>query len=287
MLYEHRVLTLHQIVQAAWPSSRAANARLLQLYTWRVIDRFQPFTARGSAPMHYVLDIAGAHILAAEDGKDPHQLPYRHATAIGIAHSLTLPHTTGTNGLFTTLLARARQHGPSEELTAWWSERRCARHFGDIVRPDAYGRWHHQRAGTTEWFLEYDRGTEPLDKLARKLTAYHQLAHTTALTTPVLMWFPNSRREASARTALAPTHHNLTNPDRVPVATTSTEAAPTAPHDPAAARWLPLPDSPGPRLPLTTLTSAWPRLPPVSASTAADADSSGSDLHPPPPMPPL
>ena len=286
MLHEHKVLTLHQIVQAAWPSARAANARLLQLYRWRVADRFQPFTASGSAPMHYVLDIAGAHILAAEDGKDPHRLAYRHATAFGIAHSLTLAHTTGINGLFTTLIARARQPGSPERLTAWWSETRCARHFGDIVRPDAYGRWHHQRAGTIEWFLEYDRGTEPLDKLARKLSPYQQLARTTSVTTPVLIWLPSPEREAGARTALAAALQSLDDPDLVPVATTNTAAAPDAPNDPAAARWLPLPTSPGGRLPLASLSRAWPHLTPVSPSAAADADTPEADLQPPPPMPP-
>uniref|UniRef100_UPI000B19478F replication-relaxation family protein n=1 Tax=Streptomyces sp. SBT349 TaxID=1580539 RepID=UPI000B19478F len=287
MLHEHKVLTLHQIVQAAWPSARAANSRLLQLYKWRMTDRFQPFTTSGSAPMHYVLDIAGAHILAAEDAKDPRQLPYRHATAIGIAHSLTLAHTTGTNGLFTTLIARARQPGAPERLTAWWSETRCARHFGDIVRPDAYGRWHHQRAGTIEWFLEYDRGTEPLDKLARKLARYHQLARTTSVTTPVLVWLPSPHREAGARTALAAARQSLESPDLVPVATTSTAATPTAPSDPATARWLPLPAAPGGRLSLAGLTGAWPHLTPVSPSAAtAEADTPDTALQPPPPMPP-
>jgi hypothetical protein len=288
MVHEHKVLTVHQIVQAAWPSRRAANDRLIELYHWRVLDRFQPLTASGSAPMHYVLDIAGAHVLAAEDGKDPRQLAYRHPTAIGIAHSLLLAHTTGTNGLFTTLIARARQPHAPERLTAWWSETRCGRHFGDIVRPDAYGRYHHQHTGTVEWFLEYDRGTEPLNKLASKLDRYQQLARTTSVTTPVLFWLPSTRREAGARTALAAAHQRLADPTLVPVATTSPGAAPDQPTDPAAARWLLLPDTrTGGRLPLAELARAWPHLPAVSPSAAtADTETPPTALNPPPPMPP-
>ncbi|MDT0307223.1 replication-relaxation family protein [Streptomyces sp. DSM 44917] len=286
ILYEHKVLTAHQIARIGWPSVRAANKRLIQLYRWRVADRFQPFTATGSAPLHYVLDIAGAAILAAEDGLNPRALPWRHHTALGIAHSLHLPHTTGINGLFTTLIARARRPGSPERLTAWWSETRCARHFGDIVRPDAYGRWHDQRTGTTEWFLEYDRGTETLEKLANKLRHYHQLARATGVTTPVLIWLPSAQREAGARTALAAVHRALDEPDLVPVATTST-AAVVPGNDPAAARWLPL-AARGGRLPLAHLTRAWPHLPPVSPTSAPDPgpDGSETDLRPASPMPP-
>ena len=50
----------------------------------------------GTAPMHYVLDIAGAVALAYEDGLEPKQLGYRHEDAIGIAHSLRLAHAVGS-----------------------------------------------------------------------------------------------------------------------------------------------------------------------------------------------
>lgn len=77
-------------------------------------------------------------------------LGYRHDRAIQIAHSLRLAHTVGVNGFFADLVAIAR-HSPtarpgdgiadaSRAVTAWWSEARCARLFGEHVRPDAYGR---------------------------------------------------------------------------------------------------------------------------------------------------
>src|SRR5947207_2412454 len=99
--------------------------------------------------------------LAYEDGLDPKQLGYRHEDAIGIAHSLRLAHTVGVNGFFTTLVALSQRPGARGRLTAWWSELRCGRLFGDMVRPDAYGRWR-EDGHQIEFFLEFDFGTEDL-----------------------------------------------------------------------------------------------------------------------------
>ena len=71
MLHEHRVLTTTQITWLAFGTGRAATARLLTLYQLRAIDRFRPLTPAGSAPLHFVLDEAGAYLLAAEDGITP------------------------------------------------------------------------------------------------------------------------------------------------------------------------------------------------------------------------
>ncbi|MFD5321143.1 replication-relaxation family protein [Streptomyces sp. NPDC127098] len=287
MLYTYRVFTTHQIVQLAWPTARAANLRLLQLFKWRVIDRFQPFITTGSAPMHYVLDVAGAAILAREDGLEPNALAYRHDRAIGIAHSLRLAHTVGTNSLFTSLVHRARQSASTEQLTAWWPETRCAQHFGDIVRPDGYGRWHDRNTGSIEWFVEYDAGTEPLAKLAGKLLDYHRLALTSGITTPVLIWLPTARREANARTALAGMQASLEDPALVPVATTSADYVPGSQKDFASARWLPLESRRiAVRLPLAELGHVWTHLPPLPHSSHTPAAQGTTGLRPPSPHPP-
>ncbi len=68
MLHEHRVLTTTQITQLAFGTTRAATARLITLYQHRAVDRFRPLAPAGSAPLHFVLDEAGAAVLAAEDG---------------------------------------------------------------------------------------------------------------------------------------------------------------------------------------------------------------------------
>ncbi|KPM52720.1 hypothetical protein E0F15_17880 [Frankia sp. B2] len=289
LAHEHRVLTTHQIVEAGWPSRRAANRRLRELYQWRVLDRFQPLVpvGQGQPPAHYVCDIAGASVLAAEDSIEIKDTGYRHTRAMAIAHSLRLAHTVAVNGFFTALIAHARQPTPPGTLTAWWSESRCLRSFGDIVRPDAYGRWTSAR-GEIEWFLELDWATEPLGRLALKISDYGRLAAATRISTPVLFWFPTPQRETHARRALATALTGLDQPDMVPVATTAATLAPTdAQLDPTLARWLPLAQSRGTRLPLDQLTSAWPRLrPPDPVDGRTGGTPAGPGLRPPAPMPP-
>jgi hypothetical protein len=299
LLYEHRVLTSAQIQDAAFPSSRSTRQRLRELYLWRAVSRFQPFRQLGSAPMHYVLGPAGAAVLAAEHGLDVKDLGYRHDRAMAIAHNQRLAHTVGVGDFFTSLIARSRDPVRSGEgVTTWWSETRCARHFGDLVIPDAYGRWA-GIGGELEFFLEYDTGSESLTKLARKLLAYARLADSTGIATPVLFWLPTSRREAGARTALARIHADLDQSADVPVATAA--AALLKPSaacpSPADEVWLPLNArssnrATSPRRALSELTHAWPALAPTASSGLDDATGPTSGqavayrLPPPSPVPP-
>jgi hypothetical protein len=289
LLHEHRVLTSAQVLDAAFPSGRSARQRLRELYLWRAVSRFQPFQQLGSAPMHYVLGPAGAAVLAAEHGLEVKELGYRHDRAMAIAHNQRLAHTVGVADFFTSMIARTRYPPTdstattSEAVTAWWSETRCARHFGDLVIPDAYGRWrtHH---GEIEFFLEFDTGTESLTKLSRKLAAYARLADSTGIATPVLVWLPTTRREAGARTALARIHAELEHREAVPVATAAADLlTPGARHpSPADEVWLPLTAGrtlrSSPRFELGELPAAWPRLaPPMAAGPAGEVAESGED----------
>jgi len=276
MLHEHRVLTTHQIAEMAWPSERAANMRLLRLYQWRVIDRFQPFVTYGSAPMHYVLDVVGASLLARENGIEPRDLDYRHDRALGIAYSLHLAHTVGTNGFFSTLVAHSRRPDATGRLITWWSDARCTRHFGDIVRPDAYAIWR-DHSTAVEWFLEFDFGTERPDRVARKLVNYAKLAATTGIITPVLFWVPTVDREARVRRALAVTLAGLDDSSFVPLATASADETPSDDC------WLPL-DAQR-RLRLTELPRVWPYLTPLDP-TRAVPPGTADGLLPPTPIPP-
>jgi hypothetical protein len=292
MLHEHRVLTSHQITALAFPSFRSGRQRLRELYCWSVLDRFQPFVSVGTAPMHYVLAPAGAAVLAAHHGLDITDLGYRHNRAFGIAHSLRLAHTIGVNEWFTALIHRAR-HDPDTTLSAWWSEARCARHFGDLTKPDAYGRWkaHGQEI---EFFLEYDLGTEGLTQLAGKLPGYAALAAATAITTPLLIWLPTHRRETTTRRLLTPAWQHLEDPHSVPVATAAADSlTPHTTHpSPADPVWLPLDPTSGPqaRRALHHLPAAWPHLPPpvTEPDPTSTTDSPPPTALPPPdPMPPF
>jgi hypothetical protein len=98
--------------------------------------------------------------------------------------------------VFTDLLEYSRGH-PGYSLDSWWSERRCARAIGAFVRPDGYGLWTTPNR-QTRFYLEYDRGTETLDRVAAKLEDYAALAAAQGPTV-VLMHLPGPRREAALR----------------------------------------------------------------------------------------
>lgn len=272
MLAEHRVLTSVQIAQLAFSSAATARHRMIQLWRLRAVDRAQPFAASGSAPMHYVLGDAGAAVLAAQAGMDAAGAGYRRDRALAVFASARLAHSVGANGVMTALVATARTR-PDRALTVWWAEHRCAAQWGAMARPDAYGRWHEDGRADTDFFLEYDNGTESADRVAGKLAGYAALAAATGISTPVLFWFPSAAREANVRPALA--RH------RVPAATAS-PAAGTSPADPV---WLPA-GRDGPRLALAALAIRPPAATnarqPTAAAQQPETSLSGGPV---PPMP--
>lgn len=263
MLHEHHVLTTPAITTMAFPSARAARLRLLQLYRWDILDRFQPLLRVGAAPMHYVLGGAGASVVAAQAGVDATTLGWRRERVLAVAHQHRLAHTVAINELFAQLVAHS---GPAREpratraapqtyrLDAWWSEARLRRLVGDIVRPDAYGRLSVTPARATnphppardrpdqpaafEWFLELDFGESTLAALAGKITRYAQLAAVTA-PVPVLVWLPGPRREHNARQHLRHALQSLDDPRLVPIATTTPHCSIPDPTEPVgdALRW--------------------------------------------------
>jgi hypothetical protein len=232
LLYEHRVLTTAQITQVAFGTDRYTRRRLAILYAYRAVDRFRPFRPRGgSAPWHYVLDEAGALIVAQARGTTVQELPFRRDRALDIALSPALAHTVAVNGFFAALAASARRD-PAAELTVWWTERQCRRAWPEGIRPDGYGRWRVTTGGTareTDFFLEYDRGTETLARVAAKLDGYASLAGRTGYRTPVLFCLPGPGREQALRP--------LIGSAPVPVATTTAALAglaePGRPPEPA------------------------------------------------------
>jgi Replication-relaxation len=249
LLAEHRVLTTGQLADLAFPNTDTAEHRLVILHRLGVVDRFRPHRRHGSAPYHYVLGPAGAAMLAAERGVTVKQLGWRRDRLLGLATSQQLAHLVGVNGFFCALARAARQQ-PGAVLVAWWPAQRCAARWGSLVHPDAYGRWREQGVGEVDFFLEYDRGTEPTARLTGKLTGYADLAHATGIPTPLLVWLPTPAREAAARRVLL-------HPG-VRVAT----AAPLTSCSPAEAVWLPVGEV-GPRRRLAALADAW--YPPTPA----------------------
>jgi hypothetical protein len=230
LLHEHRVFTTHQLIDLAFPSQYAAETRLRTLTELEVLDRFRPRLATGSAPYHYVLGPLGAQVLAAERGVTVRQLGYRHPDALAVAHHQRLGHLIGVNGFFAALAGHARRH-PGAELIEWWSERRATATWGDVTRPDGYGRWT-ELGRTVDFFLEYDNDTEPAHRVAAKLPGYRLLADATGVQTPILFSFPAPARETGVRTALIA----RADAGALPIATTYREDDP-GPMDKV---WLPL-----------------------------------------------
>lgn len=73
-LYEHKVLTTHQVVDLYFDSQRVAERRLLKLFQYGVVLRFRPVLERGSSPHHFVLGDLGAYVVAAELGVEVKEL---------------------------------------------------------------------------------------------------------------------------------------------------------------------------------------------------------------------
>jgi hypothetical protein len=240
LLCEHRVLTSAQITTALFGDGRNARRRIATLRAAGLLETFRPPAVAGSSPMHCV-PTAKALRLTADDDARLASRAGRTDAAIAAALRPDLEHLKGVNEVFCRLLGGARVQ-PERELERWLSEWSATRVFASQIRPDGFGRW---RDGTvwSDFFLEYDTGTEPQHRLLAKLPGYERLAESAAVWCPVLFWVPGPDREANL-------HANLVQlQSRVPVATTYGDPKAT---DPAAAIWRPA-WSDGPRLTLAVL----------------------------------
>jgi hypothetical protein len=241
LLDDHRVLTTSQVAEVAFTGERRARMRLAELYSLDVLDRFRPQAWGKPSPFHWTLGPLGAALVAADAGFELDAPAWRRSLVHDLAASQRLAHLVGANSFFTALLRSARRR-PGCALEAWWSERRCAREWGAVVRPDGYGVW---REGEVRlpFLLEYDNGTETLARLAAKLDGYRDLAKAAGHPNWVLFSFPSPRRELGASRALA--GHG------VPVATASRSTDSSPDH----AVWSPLVAHVEPRLRLSALAA--------------------------------
>ncbi len=218
--------------------------RLAELYGLDVLDRFRPRSGGSPVPFHWVLGPLGTALVAAEAGLDPSDLAWRRRLVHDVAVSQRLAHLVGTNGFFCALARSARTRAGCA-LEEWWSERRCAAEWGEVVRPDGYGVWR-EHTTSLPFLYEHDNGTERLERLARKLDGYARLAEAAGHPNWVLFSFGSERREAEARRVLA---HRV-----VPVATRARSAR-TERDAPDGPVWLPAGTGTTTRLRLVELAS--------------------------------
>jgi len=238
VLWEHRVLTTEQVCDLCFTSLVSTQHRLVALWRMGVLERFRPLRPTGSASWRYSLGPVGAAVVAAERGVEAPRPSVLRDRVVALAAHQRTTHTLGVNGYFCALHKAARER-PDAEVVAWWSERRCAAEWGELVRPDAYGIWA-ERGSRAEFFLEHDTGTEPLSRVAAKLAGYCDLAEAEGGARPLLFWLAQPGREPGLRRAL--------QKSALPIATAAASIG-----NPADAVWLPL-GMEAPRRPLIALT---------------------------------
>lgn len=224
-LAEYQVMTTQQLARTAFGSLRHAQKRLRSLEELGVVTRIRPRANTGSLPAHWILGMAGVMIRAIETGDPVREVTRERKRALTMVLGPKRDHLVGINDLFTRLIA-----DPAGELTEWWPERQCAQRWADVILPDGYGEW--VEAGrTVGWWLEYDRGTEPLPVLRDKAMAYGDLQYVSGPAAEriwLLIVCTSPRREQNIRDALADIE--------IACATASDDSS----ESPAAAIWRPI-----------------------------------------------
>ena len=239
VLWEHRVLTTEQVRDLCFTSLVSTKHRLVALFRLGVLDRFRPLRPTGSESWRYSLGPIGAALVAAERGVEGPRPAVLRDRVVALAAGQRTTHTLGVNGLFCALHKAARERLDAE-VVAWWSERRCAAEWGELVRPDAYGIWE-ENGRRVEFFVEHDTGSEPLARVADKLAGYRDLAEADGAARPLLFWLAQPGREPGLRKALGDA--------ALPVAT-----AVAGTGNPADAIWLAVGEE-APRRPLVQLAT--------------------------------
>jgi hypothetical protein len=85
-----------------------------------------------------------------------------------------LKHRKGVNDFFTKLI-RQSADSPYLGLTKWLNSEGCKMSVppnGFLIRPDGYGEFSISESEIVPFFLEYDRGTQKLDIVNKKLERY-------------------------------------------------------------------------------------------------------------------
>lgn len=226
-LHEHRVLTTQQIAELHFPSYHVAWRRLHLLEQLGFVRHFQPAFWHGSAPYHFVLDEAGAVLVAVRFDTNLKDLGWKPDDAIRIARSQTRDHLVQANGFFTRLAWHCRISGRAR-LTEWVGERQANRGWGVAIKPDGVGRVTGE-ASDVWFFFELDRGTETHGQLRGKLRRYSEVALLPDVPRTVLFAFPTERREMEARRAL-----------HIPGLSVATTVLELSMADPLAPVWLPV-----------------------------------------------
>jgi hypothetical protein len=166
-LAEHEPLTTGELRLLFFAGLRACQSRLKLLDDARLLCRVYPAgSSRGgkSEPLWFLTPY-GRRMIGASSRRPP---------------GLSIPdleHRRAVARFFLSLVERSLDR-KGEGLHSWWGETRAAAGVGGgQLRPDGYGRYLFPD-GELTFYLELDRGTEPAQRVAAKLTAYQQALAT-------------------------------------------------------------------------------------------------------------
>jgi hypothetical protein len=170
-LYEQQLLATDQLTLLFFSSRRRAQDRLLFLYRQRVLDRFYPPSrfGRGKSQAHWLLDEAGAHLVAALLGVERKRLGWQRRD--NWASHRQLAHRLEVNRFVTDLTAAALADATLAVID-WAGPRAAAERLEQRVRPDARLLLQTAVGAAIECLLEWDRATESEERLAEKLRRY-------------------------------------------------------------------------------------------------------------------
>ncbi len=170
-LYQQQLLATDQLTLLFFSSKRRAQDRLLFLYRQRVLDRFYPPSrfGAGKAQAHWLLDEAGAQLVAALLGVERKRLGWQRRD--DWASHRQLAHRLEVNRFVTDLVA-ATLTDQTLAVRAWSGPRAAAERLEQRVRPDAALLLQTAAGAVIECYLEWDRATEPGERLAEKIARY-------------------------------------------------------------------------------------------------------------------
>ena len=179
-LEAYRYLNLHQLELLFFPSSRAAQIRLKQLKDFGLLQRWKVIEPPGITrrPSVFLLSPRGARVLAASRSEDPTSL-VRQARMAEL-HCLNVTHDLEANDFFVDLSV-ASHDLPDQGLSHWVGEatmrsvfrggQRRSRLGESAPASDGWGRYL-TPGGEVIFDLEWDRGTESLQRLGQKIRSY-------------------------------------------------------------------------------------------------------------------
>ncbi|PWU45614.1 hypothetical protein DLJ47_34130 [Micromonospora sp. S4605] len=226
LLDEHTTLTTEHLTSILFSNPTTCRHRLQLLRRLGFIDRFIRNRPGAPNPVCWLPGLLSSRYVALARDESPPTARVLRERQDRVYSSPTLEHLLAVNDVFVSLLVHARRR-PGAALTRWWSERTTAAAFGHRIKPDGHGVWT-DGDQETGFFIELDRGTEPIGRLIDKLASHRRLRAEGGPQYPILFVLPSRLREQNLHRKLA----DRPEPSLI-VATTSPESGP----DPAGPVW--------------------------------------------------